>query len=213
MKDALTTGEVAKYCGVNFRTVIRWIEKGYMQAYKLPGRGDNRVPVESLREFMVKNNMPIPEELREAQPADSADGNSVASEENAQKNDASTAANKVLVVEDEELMAKSIIRTLKRKGYEVAHAANGIEAGILLERFWPAALTLDLQMPGMSGYEVLEVLKSDERYAHIKVLVVSAASKVKMLEVMDLGVDGILEKPFKSDELLEAMSKIAELSS
>ena len=62
-KQALTTGEVAKYCGVNFRTVIRWIERGHLDAYKLPGRGDNRIPVESFVDFLNNNNMPIPEEL------------------------------------------------------------------------------------------------------------------------------------------------------
>lgn len=62
-KQALTTGEVAKYCGVNFRTVIRWIERGHLEAYKLPGRGDNRIPVESFINFLQDNNMPIPEGL------------------------------------------------------------------------------------------------------------------------------------------------------
>ena len=37
-QNVLTTGEAARYCDVNFRTVIRWIEKGYLKAYKLPGR-------------------------------------------------------------------------------------------------------------------------------------------------------------------------------
>lgn len=62
-KQALTTGEVAKYCGVNFRTVIRWIERGHLEAYKLPGRGDNRIPVESFIAFLHSNQMPVPEDL------------------------------------------------------------------------------------------------------------------------------------------------------
>ncbi|HCM06634.1 MAG TPA: response regulator [Oceanospirillales bacterium] len=62
-KQALTTGEAAKYCGVNFRTVIRWIERGHLDAYKLPGRGDNRIPVDTFVDFLKKNDMPVPEEL------------------------------------------------------------------------------------------------------------------------------------------------------
>ncbi|MAY15382.1 MAG: response regulator, partial [Oceanospirillaceae bacterium] len=62
-KQALTTGEVAKYCGVNFRTVIRWIERGHLDAYKLPGRGDNRIPVSSFITFLQDNNMPVPGDL------------------------------------------------------------------------------------------------------------------------------------------------------
>jgi len=62
-KQALTTGDVARYCGVNFRTVIRWIERGHLEAYKLPGRGDNRIPVAGFISFLQRNNMPVPDEL------------------------------------------------------------------------------------------------------------------------------------------------------
>jgi two-component system, OmpR family, response regulator VicR len=197
MKEALTTGEIAKHCGVNFRTVIRWIEKGYIEAYKLPGRGDNRVTVDSFLKFLKSNNMPVPVEFEQA------DTTLPASAEASGK--PSRQKNKVLVIEDEELMAKSIKRSVLRAGYEVEVAANGIEAGIMLERFRPDLITLDLQMPGMSGFDVLEALRANESYKGIKVLVVSAATKVKMLEVMDLGVDDILEKPFKSEDLVSRL--------
>lgn len=201
MKEALTTGEVAKYCGVNFRTVIRWIEKGYIEAYKLPGRGDNRVPVEAFIAFLKKNDMPVPEEL-------------LVSEINAQaspqaKPNKKSQKHRVLIIEDEELMAKSMERTVKRSGYEAALASNGIEAGIKLEVFQPTIITLDLQMPGMSGFEVLEALKANQKYQEIKVLIVSAATKLKIVEAMSLGVDGVLEKPFTSEMLQE---KLKELS-
>jgi len=195
MKEALTTGEVAKYCGVNFRTVIRWIEKGYIDAYKLPGRGDNRVPIGALVAFMNKNNMPIPAALVET-PVETVKQGTLA---------IPPCKPRVLIIEDEELMAKSMARTIKRAGYDIEIASNGIEAGIQLERFRPMLVTLDLQMPGMSGFEVLEALKANDCYQNIKVLVVSAASKVKMLEVMELGVDDVLEKPFKSNQLVEKM--------
>jgi len=200
MKDALTTGEVAKHCGVNFRTVIRWIEKGYIEAYKLPGRGDNRVPVASFVAFLQSNQMPVPEEFAAfAKPAE-APGK--------QMDSASSDKPKVLVIEDEELMAKSIVRALKRAGYRVEVAVNGIEAGIQLERFKPDLITLDLQMPGMGGFEVLEALRANAAYAQIKVVVVSAATKVKLLEVMELGVDDVLEKPFESEDLVEKLSAL-----
>lgn len=67
-KQALTTGEVAKHCGVNFRTVIRWIERGHLEAYKLPGRGDNRIPVDGFIAFLQSNQMPVPAELVQTVP-------------------------------------------------------------------------------------------------------------------------------------------------
>lgn len=60
----LTTGEIAQHCGVNARTVIRWIKRGYLNAYQLPGRGDNRVAVEDFVNFLKAHDMPIPEGLQ-----------------------------------------------------------------------------------------------------------------------------------------------------
>lgn len=67
-KQLMTTGDVARYCGVNFRTVIRWIDKGRLEAFKLPGRGDNRIPLDSFIAFLNENNMPIPEEFLDVNP-------------------------------------------------------------------------------------------------------------------------------------------------
>lgn len=67
-KQLMTTGDVARYCGVNFRTVIRWIDKGRLEAFKLPGRGDNRIPVASFIAFLHANNIPIPNELMDLKP-------------------------------------------------------------------------------------------------------------------------------------------------
>lgn len=63
IKEILTTGEVARYCHVNFRTVIRWIERGAIESYKLPGRGDNRIQTRTLVEFLRTNGMPIHDDL------------------------------------------------------------------------------------------------------------------------------------------------------
>ena len=205
MKEALTTGEVAKFCGVNFRTVIRWIEKGYMESYKLPGRGDNRVPIASFIDFLTKNNMPVPEELKTLQ-ADLEAG--VLSSTASDKKETINSVRRVLVIEDETLMAKAISRPIKRAGLDVDIASNGIEAGIKLEAYKPDLITLDLQLPGMSGFEILEALRANDNYQQIKVVVVSAASKVKMLEVMEHGVDAVIEKPFKTEVLVEKIKDL-----
>ena len=73
-KRTLTTGEIAHYCGVNFRTVIRWIKRGYLNAFQLPGRGDNRVEMRDFLAFLERHNLPIPEELQEIEPNPSANG-------------------------------------------------------------------------------------------------------------------------------------------
>jgi two-component system, cell cycle sensor histidine kinase and response regulator CckA len=73
-KKVFTTGETAKWCGVNFRTVLRWIERGQLNAYRLPGkRGDFRITSDSLLTFLHENQMPIPDEFQGKIEKNSAD--------------------------------------------------------------------------------------------------------------------------------------------
>lgn len=199
LKEALTTGEIAKYCGVNFRTVIRWIEKGYLEAYKLPGRGDNRVPITAFIEFLKANGMPVPKDLL---PTNHRVNKQEITEDSYGKSP------RILIIEDEESMAKAIQRTLAPAKYTVEFARNGVAAGIHLESFKPDLITLDLHMPGMSGFEVLEMLKQEKKYHHIKVVVISAAGQKQMLQAMQLGADIILEKPFNNDKLLSHVQEL-----
>ncbi len=125
--DVLTTGEAAKFCGVNFRTIIRWIERGRLKAYKLPGRGDHRIVVKDFVLFLQENSMPVPAEL--------------------------AGVNKtVLIIEDQPEMASAIRRVLMRNGFEVDIARDGFSAGSILARKKPGLVTLDLKMPGMDVF-------------------------------------------------------------
>lgn len=177
-KKTLTTGEIAKYCGVHFRTVIRWIEKGHLKAYQLPGRGDNRVNLEDFLNFLQSHEMPIPEDLK---------GHS----------------KRVLVVDDELRMANAIERVLKRGGYEVQSAQDGFQAGVLLGTFCPSVITLDLMMPSISGIETLNFIRSRAPSTYVKILVISAAPEKLVEEALQKGADDFLAKPFKNEELLE----------
>lgn len=173
----LTTGEAAKYCGVNFRTVIRWIEKGRIKAYKLPGRGDHRIQVEDFVAFLLSNDMPVPSEFE--QPKRS-----------------------VLVIEDQPEMANAIRRVLVRQGFEVHIAHDGFSAGTLLSVIKPGLVTLDLKMPGVDGYEVLRFIRNHEEHAQTKVLVISAETSSGLDRALALGASAVLPKPFDNQELL-----------
>lgn len=183
-KRQLTTGDIAEMCGVNFRTVIRWIQADLLPAYQLPGRGDNRVLVRDFLEFLRKNRMPIPDEMRPF-------------------------SRKILVVEDDAAMAKAIKRALERQGFEVMVATSGFLAGALAATFSPAVMTLDLKMPGLDGLQVLKGIRNDPELAGIKVLVVSAMPQAELDRALEEGANDILEKPFKNKDLV---AKVAELS-
>lgn len=183
-KRNLTTGDIAKLCGVNFRTVIRWIQRGHLKAFQLPGRGDNRVLVADFLAFLRENNMPIPEEFQRT-------------------------ARRVLIVEDDEKMAKSMERSLKRAGFKTLIAADGFEAGNLANTFEPTVVTLDLKMPGIGGLDVLKAMRGNEILASIKVIVVSAMSQEELDGAAAAGADDVLAKPFKGPELVKRVARLA----
>ncbi len=183
VKEALTTGEVARYCGVNFRTVIRWIERDELKAYKLPGRGDNRIKTIDFVAFLKKNKMPIPEEFK-------------------------SLTRRVLIVDDDLSAAKSIQRILKQKNFDTMISDNGFVAGSLFESFSPSLITLDLRMPRMSGLEVINYIRRSSRFSDIKILVVSAMSDSDLQEALEAGADDILAKPYKNEVLVEKIMKL-----
>ena len=184
-KQVLTTGEIAKYCGVNFRTVIRWIERGQLKAYQLPGRGDNRVAIQDFLDFLAEHKMPIPDEFAEHR-------------------------RRVLIVEDEPHMSKSIQRVLQREGYETLVASDGFRAGTLLGTFAPSVMTLDLKISGLSGLDVLTFVRSTQGLENVKILVVSAMPKEDLEQALAAGADDMLQKPFTNDELLEKIVQLAD---
>lgn len=185
-KRFLTTGDIAELCGVNFRTVIRWIDKGLIKAHQLPGgRGDNRVQPGDFIEFLKENNMPIPEEF-------------------------DTPGQRVLIVEDEKPMAKAIQRALKRAGFETMMASDGFLAGMIAMSFKPAVITLDLKMPGLGGLEVLKALRNEDELQSTKILIVSAMPEEQLEEALRAGADDILEKPFKNKELVAKIRTLLE---
>ncbi len=181
MKKNLTTGDVARYCSVNVRTVIRWIERGKIKAFQLPGRGDNRVKPEDLLVFLEDHGMPVPEELK-------------------------LENRRVLIVDDDEHVAKAIQRTLRRTKFETLIATNGFEAGALLSEFKPAVMTLDLQMPGMNGFEVLQFVRESQSLKRLKIVVISALSRVELDKALANGADAVLEKPLNDELLLETVN-------
>jgi signal transduction histidine kinase/CheY-like chemotaxis protein/PAS domain-containing protein len=80
----------------------------------------------------------------------------------------------VLVVDDDPKTRDMLRRTLQKAGWTVCEAANGCEAIEALERSNPALILLDLMMPEMDGFEVLERLQGDETWRHVPVIIVTA---------------------------------------
>ncbi|MFT5995865.1 MAG: two-component system response regulator VicR [Glaciecola sp.] len=185
---SLTTGAIAQYCDVNLRTVIRWIDKGSLKGYKLPGRGNNRVTVKDFITFLKENDMPIPSEF--------------------------VPSNKTtLIVDDDIDMANAIKRVLRKNGFVCDTATNGFLAGSKLMQHKPALMTLDLNMPGLNGFELLEHIRKQDEFQDLKILVISALNQDSLNKALALGADAVLSIPFDNQQLLTLVDELTNLSS
>jgi adenylate cyclase len=106
----------------------------------------------------------------------------------------------ILVVDDNEDNRYTLTRRLKREGYDnVAIATNGREALDLIARQPFDLILLDIMMPELNGYEVLERLKADDRLRHVPVIMISAISELdSVVRCIELGAEDYLPKPFNS---------------
>ncbi|WP_440873962.1 response regulator [Thalassotalea sp. PLHSN55] len=184
MEKSLTTGDIADYCQVNLRTVIRWINAGKIKGYKLPGRGNNRVLVSDFLTFLNQHHMPIPKELQ------------------------NKAVPSILIVDDETSYATAIERVLKRQQYQCTIANSGFAAGVILNSQKPTLMTLDLSMPGTNGFDVIALVRSEEALRDTKILVVSALSDEKLAQAKKAGANDTLAKPFTNEELVAKVSSL-----
>ncbi|HSM57962.1 MAG TPA: SpoIIE family protein phosphatase [Candidatus Sulfomarinibacteraceae bacterium] len=103
----------------------------------------------------------------------------------------------VLVVDDHELNRDMLSRRLARQGHEVALAENGREALEMARSHEFDLVLLDIMMPEMDGYQVLEALKADEALRHIPVIMISAADQIEsVVRCIEMGAEDFLPKPF-----------------
>lgn len=117
----------------------------------------------------------------------------------------------VLIVEDDEKLRELERRTLERAGWNVCEAANGKRALERIKQERPKLILLDLIMPEMNGFELLEQLRVNPQWSSIPVIVVTARELTSAdREALRNGVENILEKgAYSLPELLAKIRQIA----
>lgn len=104
-------------------------------------------------------------------------------------------AQKILLVEDDEGLASVYKQRLEAEGFTVQHCANGEEALSSAIEFKPDLILLDVMMPKISGFDVLDILRNTPETTNIKIIMLTALSQPKDQEkAKKLGVDDYLVK-------------------
>lgn len=176
-KKGFTTGEVAELCHVTIPTVIKWIESGELEGFKIPGSKNRRITRENLLKFMKKYNIPT-NQLEEGLP-------------------------RILVVDDEESILELFKAIFDDKEYRLHCVSRGFEAGFAKE-FKPDLVILDIMLPDIDGRKVCEFIKNMPELGHVQVLGISGYVKEEkdFSDLLQKGFDDYLVKPFSNEVLL-----------
>jgi CheY-like chemotaxis protein len=103
----------------------------------------------------------------------------------------------VLVADDDMVNRLLLARGLERDGHRVRAVANGLEALDALRDGLFDCVLLDVLMPGMDGYQVLECIRSQPKFRHIPVIMISALEDIgSVVRCIEMGADDYLPKPF-----------------
>ena len=138
MAKNLSTFAISQMLQVDPGSVANWIDQGLLKAHRTPG-GHRRVDTEDLLVFLREHEMPTPPELR-------------------------TLPTRILIVDDEQSVTALIAQTIRtvHPQYEILEAHDGFRAGTLLATHKPDVVLLDLMMPGMDGFDICRLIRSQD---------------------------------------------------
>jgi len=117
-------------------------------------------------------------------------------------------ATRILIVEDHPTMREAMRLVLEGEGFEIDEAADGGSALEHVRRRPPDLLFLDMNIPGTSGTDVLEAIKTDAATAHVRVIVVTATGEEGRAAALRLGADEYFTKPFSPIALLRTVERV-----
>ncbi len=121
---------------------------------------------------------------------------------------------RILVVDDEPDFASIVQANLKREGFDVEVAYDGVEAMAKVEANPPDAIVLDVMMPEMDGYEVCSKLKGDKKYEDIPIIMLTAvadhvgSTRYSHADGMSMEADDYLPKPASAEEITSSVKNL-----
>jgi DNA-binding response OmpR family regulator len=120
---------------------------------------------------------------------------------------------RVLVVDDEPDLVRILEFGLKAAGYAVETAADGQEGLKKARESKPDVILLDLMLPKLDGYKVCRLLKFDERYKHIPIVILSARTQEgDQTLAHEMGANRFLTKPYEFAEILDHIQALLKES-
>jgi len=178
--DWLTLGQAAKFLGVAQSTIRKWSDQGRVPAFYTPG-GHRRYRRRDLETFLDRSG-----------PGGRTDGPLV------------------LVVDDDPRLREFMRVNLTMEGYSVREAASAEEALEAIEDTAPELVLLDVVMPGVDGWQMLQ--RMQERHGSIPVIMFSGkVDETSAGDAEERGARGFIGKPFDPQQLIERAKQLVPL--
>lgn len=115
---------------------------------------------------------------------------------------------KILVVEDSNMARKLVVNTLVNMGHSIFEAVDGEEAVSMVKEVDPDLVLLDLILPKLDGYEVLDIIRKDEKHKNLPVIALTSRDALfDKLKGKMRGTDEYLTKPVNPEELIDKVEK------
>ncbi len=115
---------------------------------------------------------------------------------------------KVLIVDDSTTVRQVTSRFLKRNAFKTLTAIDGLDALQIMEHELPDIVLLDIEMPRMDGFQVVEKMKQSDKLKNIPIIMITSRSGEKhRLRAMQAGADAYLNKPYIEEDLLNLLKK------
>ncbi len=106
----------------------------------------------------------------------------------------------ILIVDDDPNMLKLVSRVLKLEGFDVSTAADGSSALGLVEHGEPALVLLDIMMPGLDGFQVIDLIR---KHSSVPIIMLTARNDVALIQrALVIGADDYIKKPFSTRVLI-----------
>ena len=164
----LRLAQVAAMLQVHPKTVYYWVRTGRLNALTSPG-GLLRVRAEDARALCQSSGMPIPADL-------------------------ATVRRRVHVLEGDKNIARSLVRNLKAKGFDVRTFEDPYEALIATAKEPPEVFILDVRAPGIEARRAIAALRRDESTKRTRVLVWSELDQEETAALLEAGVDSVVPR-------------------
>lgn len=122
--------------------------------------------------------------------------------------DGVAARSDILIVDDDPPIRNLVRQIFKRMGFDAREARDGVEALAAIDSVSPRLMVLDLMMPRMNGWEVIESLRSQGKMTDIPVIVLTAVGTQRTENLPSLGVRAVLGKPFEIHDLINTARRV-----